>query len=196
MKNTSAVYKPTVIKPTLTEQWDYVYPNPRHYTRSYSYRQKSHAFRILSSVSAFIKLFESLFWLSLLLEATHNEEDNSTTTLTVILATAFVISIITGLMALFGPCFHGVVQFKVLLMTTLFSFIWNIILLSLCFLLDYYKHSGNKDNQTETAFNATIGVITAGALFVTTKKLLVQEKRLQHWNNKRLQQQKNIVPLI
>ena len=26
------------------------------------------------------------------------------------------------------------------------------------FFVDYYKHPGNKDNQTETAFNATIGI--------------------------------------
>jgi len=44
---------------------------------------------------------------------------------------------------------------------------------------------GNKDNQAETAFNATIGLITAGAIFVTTNKLIVQERRLQIWNKQK-----------
>ncbi|CAG2119707.1 unnamed protein product, partial [Medioppia subpectinata] len=88
-------------------------------------------------------------------------EDNSTHTLTVVLATAFVISMMTGLVAMFSPCFEGHFLYKSLLTTT------------------------NKDNQTETAFNATIvcilnvmsnkRVMTAGAIFATTKRLMAEE---------------------
>ncbi|CAG2172872.1 unnamed protein product [Oppiella nova] len=209
MSSNVSIVKPT-LRPTLSQQWDdYLYRQSR--ASSYRVDKKSNALRILSSVSAFVKLFESLFWLSLLLEATHNEvkgkmmhmnilvgknhEDNSTHTLTIVLATAFVISMVTGLVAMFGPCFHGLVQHKVLLMGTVCSFVWNIIILALCFILDYYKHSQNKDNQTETAFNATIGMITAGALLVTAKKLLAKESRVQRWHQKRLQAS-HIRPLI
>lgn len=123
------------LKRTLSEQWDYLYPNAYYSRVGYSQQKRGHWLRILSSVSAFIKLFESLFWLSLLLEATHNEDDFSTPTLTVVLATAFVVSIITGLVAMFGPCFHGQLHYKVLAMTTLVNFIWDIVALVLCFTL-------------------------------------------------------------
>jgi len=178
----SSVYKPT-IRPTINQQWDQLYPNARNYSR----HKESHSLRILAAVSAFIKLLESLFWLSLLLEVTHNEEDNSGTTLTIILATAFVISITTGLISMFGPCFHGLIQYQISLIPTVACFIWNIIVLLLTFILDYYKHLGNKDNQAETAFNATIGLITAGAIFATTNKLIAQEKRFQKWNKQKSQ---------
>jgi hypothetical protein len=46
---------------------------------------------------------------------------------------------------------------------------------------------GNKDNQAETAFNATIGLITAGAIFAITNKLIAQEKRFQKWNKQKSQ---------
>ncbi|CAG2178775.1 unnamed protein product, partial [Oppiella nova] len=116
MSSNVSIVKPT-LRPTLSQQWDdYLYRQSR--VSSYRVDKKSNALRILSSVSAFVKLFESLFWLSLLLEATHNEEDNSTHTLTIVLGTAFVISMVTGLVAMFGPCFHGLVQHKVLLMGT------------------------------------------------------------------------------
>lgn len=68
----SSVYKPT-IEPTINQQWDLLYPNARNYSRP----KESHALRILAAVSAFIKLIESLFWLSLLLEVTHNEVRNT-----------------------------------------------------------------------------------------------------------------------
>ncbi|CAG2110854.1 unnamed protein product, partial [Medioppia subpectinata] len=131
----ATVYKPT-IRPTLSQQYSYLYPQSRaSYRLSRHHSRRSHALRILSAVSAFVKLFESLFWLSLLLEATHNHEDNSTHTLTVVLATAFVISMVTGLVAMFSPCFEGHFLYKSLLTTTVCSFVWNIIILALCFIL-------------------------------------------------------------
>ena len=63
------VYKPAMRR-AFSEQWDNLYP---HFRISYTDRQQSNSLRILSTVSAVIKLFEALFWLSLLLEATHNE---------------------------------------------------------------------------------------------------------------------------
>jgi hypothetical protein len=63
----------SVYKPTINQQWDQLYPNARNYSR----QKESHTLRIIAAVSAFIKLIESLFWLSLLLEVTHNEVRNT-----------------------------------------------------------------------------------------------------------------------
>ncbi|XP_054167804.1 uncharacterized protein LOC128965177 [Oppia nitens] len=180
--NTTPPKPPIVKEPTLSQQWDQLSGRRSSYKLPVlSYRHQSNALRILSSVSAFIKLFESLFWLSLLLEATHNEDDQSTHTLTVILATAFIISLTTGVLATFGPCFHGLIQYKTLMMATVCAFLWDSVVLILCFILDYYKHSQNKDNQTETAFNATIGVITSVSILTINWKLVANKWYQQNW---------------
>lgn len=45
----------------------------------------------------------------------------------------------------------------------------------------------NKDNRTETAFNAVIGIILSGALFVMAFKLLRENKRIMKFQERRTQ---------
>lgn len=113
--------------PILSRQFFSLRRNP-------SFR-RSRAMRILLSITAFIKLLESLFWLSLLLEATINEEDHSTVTLGLLLATAFITSLINGFVSLFGPCFRGLIQYQIILLTTITSFVWCIVMLTVTFIL-------------------------------------------------------------
>lgn len=101
--------------------------------------QTSHALRIFLAVVAFVKLIEALFWLALLLEETHNDSDHSTPFLTFMLATGFIISLTTGFVSLFGPCFQAIfLQTSIVLWSCVANFVWDSILLVLSFVLGGY----------------------------------------------------------
>ena len=153
------VYKPTIYsKSTIYSQPTYYsqpssnlkldlfpsyYPTTRYQNHkqqnSFQFIKRFQMLRLLLSVTAFIKLLESLFWLSLLLEATKNEDDNSGLSLTIILSISFFIAFTTGFTSLFGPCFNGVVHLQFIILLTVISFICSIGLLVLTFTLSKFN---------------------------------------------------------